>query len=98
MKSKQLLTPPVLQLRVCSFSNSASIAVMPWLATKRGKAAYDALNSYFVSKQRVGLVEVPGYTLYVVPPNEKFLKALGLPESKTMLGIQVPAAVGDEER
>lgn len=61
------------------------------LAAKRGQAAYDALASYFVAKQRVGLVEVPGYTIYVVPPDEKYLKALGLAASKYILAVQVPA-------
>jgi len=68
------------------------------LTSKRAQGAYDALASYFVQKQRVGLVEIPGYTIYVVPPDEKFMKALGFTASKEMLGIQVPVAAPEGER
>jgi len=53
-------------------------------------AAYDALCDYFVEKQRVGLVETPAYYVYIVPPNDKFLKELKMPSSNFIMGLQIP--------
>jgi len=61
------------------------------MATKRGRAPYQALCDYFIEKERVGLVDTSSYYMYVVPPSGKFLPELGLPaESATLIGIQVP--------
>jgi len=63
----------------------------------RGKAALNALRDYFVAKQRVGLVQTPSYAVYFVPPDAKYLEALGLPESGYALGLQVPLAEGGQK-
>ncbi|CAE8625647.1 unnamed protein product [Polarella glacialis] len=49
---------------------------------------YDALCDYFVEKQRVGLVQTPSYYVYIVPPTEKYLKELNLPNSNFVVGLQ----------
>lgn len=52
--------------------------------------AYDALCDYFLEKQRVGLVQTPSYYVYIVPPTEEYLSALGLPSSNFVVGVQIP--------
>mmetsp|Transcript_27975 Transcript_27975/g.64561 ORF Transcript_27975/g.64561 Transcript_27975/m.64561 type:complete len:662 (-) Transcript_27975:122-2107(-) len=59
-------------------------------ADRKDCAAYDALCDYFIEKQRVGLVQVPAYYVYVVPPTEAYLNALGLPPSNFVVGLQIP--------
>merc|ERR1712048_404481 len=59
-------------------------------ADRKDCAAYDALCDYFVEKERVGLVQTPACYVYVVPPTEKYLKALKLPGSNFVVGIQIP--------
>jgi len=61
-----------------------------------GRRAYEALCEYFVAKQRVGLVETPTYAIYIVPPNEKYFKEIGLDGagSKHIVGLQIPTATG----
>jgi len=59
-------------------------------ADRRDCAAYDALCDYFVEKQRVGLVQTPNYYVYLVPPTEVYFKALGLPASNFVVGLQIP--------
>jgi len=59
-------------------------------ADRRDCAAYDALCDYFVEKQRVGLVVAPSYYIYIVPPTEKYLAELGLPNSNFVVGLQIP--------
>jgi len=59
-------------------------------ADRRDCAAYDALCDYFVEKQRVGLVQTPAFYIYIVPPTEKYLKALALPTSNFVVGLQIP--------
>lgn len=59
-------------------------------ADRRDCAAYDALCDYFVEKGRVGLVQTPGYYVYIVPPTEKYLKDLNLPTSNFVVGVQIP--------
>lgn len=69
---------------------------------KKQAKAFNALSDYFVSKQRVGLVELPGYSIYVVPPDAAFLETLGLAalgwaKAGCLLAFQVPSELGDEE-
>jgi len=59
-------------------------------ADRRDCVAYDALCDYFVEKQRVGLGQTPNYYVYIVPPTDKYLKALELPSSNFMVGLQIP--------
>mmetsp|Transcript_51540 Transcript_51540/g.122587 ORF Transcript_51540/g.122587 Transcript_51540/m.122587 type:complete len:674 (-) Transcript_51540:149-2170(-) len=59
-------------------------------ADRKDCAAYDALCDYFIEKQRVGLVQVPAYYVYVVPPTPAYLDALGLPPSNFVVGLQIP--------
>jgi len=59
-------------------------------ADRKDCAAYDALCDYFVEKQRVGLVQTPSYYVYIVPPTEKYLKELNLPNSNFVVGLQIP--------
>eukprot|EP00930_Biecheleria_cincta_P035015 TRINITY_DN24124_c0_g2_i1.p1 TRINITY_DN24124_c0_g2~~TRINITY_DN24124_c0_g2_i1.p1 ORF type:complete len:614 (-),score=139.85 TRINITY_DN24124_c0_g2_i1:32-1873(-) len=59
------------------------------------KAAWTALCSYFVSRKRVGLADLEGGAVYIVPPDESFLSELGLPAAAgslagSLLGLQVP--------
>mmetsp|Transcript_137339 Transcript_137339/g.342478 ORF Transcript_137339/g.342478 Transcript_137339/m.342478 type:complete len:631 (+) Transcript_137339:86-1978(+) len=69
---------------------------------KKQAKAFNALSDYFVVKQRVGLVETPAYSIYVVPPDTGFLETLGLAalgwaKAGCLLALQVPAEVGEEE-
>jgi len=61
---------------------------------KQEREAYDALCDYFIRKKRVGLVESEVYDIYIVPPEESFLKELGLADSKYLVALQVPAVDG----
>jgi len=63
---------------------------------RKGRAALGALGDYFVAKQRIGLVETASYALYIVPPDEGYLEALGMPPSGYALGLQVPLTVPGE--
>uniref|UniRef100_A0A7S0ZZV7 Uncharacterized protein n=1 Tax=Noctiluca scintillans TaxID=2966 RepID=A0A7S0ZZV7_NOCSC len=62
------------------------------VAGRKGKARYAALSDYFTAKRRVGLAETPSYAVYIVPPDTAYLKELGLPMTKYILGLQVPWA------
>lgn len=68
------------------------------VATPRGRSAYKSLCEYFVAKQRVGLVETPSCSIYIVPPNEMYFKELGLPASRQIIGLQIPTSAGDMVR
>jgi hypothetical protein len=59
-------------------------------ADRKDCAAYDALCDYFVEKQRVGLVQTPSCYVYIVPPTEKYLKELKLPNYNFVVGLQIP--------
>lgn len=70
--------------------------------TKRHIDGMSALCDYFVSKQRVGMVTVADYSVYMVPPDSTFLTALGLAakgydQPGCLLALQVPADTEDGE-
>lgn len=59
------------------------------------EVAWTTLCTYFVSRQRVGLAELKGGVVYIVPPDDSFISELGLPASVkslkgSLLGLQVP--------
>jgi len=67
------------------------------LTVTKGHEAYKALADYFVSKQRVGLAEMPRHAVYVVPPEDEFLSALDLTAVSHLVCIQVPTVDDREE-
>jgi len=81
--------------------------VTVWILTataKRQAKGMGALCEYFVSKERVGMVVTPAYSVYMVPPEAAFLEKLGLASKNfarpgCLLALQVPADTdeGEEE-
>lgn len=64
------------------------------LSDLREKVAWTTLCTYFVSRKRVGLAELKGGVVYIVPPDDTFLSELGLPAAAetlagSLLGLQV---------
>jgi len=59
-------------------------------ADRKECAAYDALCDYFVAKERVGLVQTPTSYVYIIPPTDEYLRALKLPNSNFVVGLQIP--------
>lgn len=70
-------------------------------AHTEGKEAYTALCDYFIDKGRVGFVETKWFAVYIVPPGfaQQYLADVSdamaaASQSKRLLGLQVPTAVG----
>ncbi|CAJ1328004.1 unnamed protein product [Effrenium voratum] len=71
------------------------------LSDLKEKVAWNTLCNYFVSRKRVGLAELAGGVVYVVPPDSTFLSELGLPAAESLagslLGLQVPLSAPEEK-
>jgi len=76
------------------------------LSDLREKVAWTTLCNYFVTRRRVGLAELRGAVVFIVPPDESFAFELGLPTVETLvkslsgslLGLQVPTYEQEPEQ